>query len=395
MKRPITWTMASVLAVAGVIAVGATGATGATDSAATPSIPSTVVVTTDDTGADATEGADATDVADATEGADATDVAEATDSAGSEPVSSDPCADVAAPADTGAASSAPTDSSAIEALEIAVLSPDYAAQPAAKEAIDSFQAAAEAHGHSVTVVDTNSDNAAMNAEITTAVSQGVDAIVVAFGTPQEFGDGLADAADADIPVFGLDTGGVVEGIVVNVTTDNAFLGEQSAQAIIDEIGEGGTVAMIHFDPFEPVRLRAEAARALFEENGVEVVEYIQGDPEDSTGFAAAATGDLLTKYPEGELDAIWAGWDASALGAFQATVAADRTEVLITGVDGQDFAIAEVASGGNWIATVKQDWGVIATTELGLIEDFFAGEQPAETVVFVPAVVITADNACA
>ena len=84
-------------------------------------------------------------------------------------------------------------------------------QPAAKEAIDLFEAAAEANGHDATVVDTNSDNAAMNAELTTAVSQGVDAIVVAFGTPQEFGDGLADAAEAGMPVFGLDTGGVVEG----------------------------------------------------------------------------------------------------------------------------------------------------------------------------------------
>jgi ribose transport system substrate-binding protein len=304
---------------------------------------------------------------------------------------------------TSAPGSAPSDTATVatdgggesgEPLEIAVLSPDYAAQPASKEAIDLFQAAAEANGHTVTVVDTNSDNAAMNAEITTAVSQGVDAIVVAFGTPQEFGDGLADAVEAGIPVFGLDTGGVVDGILVNVTTDNAFLGEQSAQAIIDEIGEGGTVAMIHFDPFEPVRLRAEAARALFEENGIEIVEYIQGDPEDSTGFASAAVGDLLAKYPEGELDAIWAGWDASALGAYQATVAADRTEILVTGVDGQAFAIAEVATGGNWIATVKQDWAEIAATELDLIEAYFAGDEPAETVVYVPAVVITAENAC-
>ena len=112
-------------------------------------------------------------------------------------------------------------------------------------------------------------------------------------------------------MFGLDTGGVVEGILVNVTTDNR-LGEQSAQAIIDEIGEGGNVAMIHFDPFEPVRLRAEAARRCSRRVGVEVVEYVQGDPEDSTGFASAVVGDLLAKYPEGELDAVWAGWDASA-----------------------------------------------------------------------------------
>ena len=298
------------------------------------------------------------------------------------------------PPDGGTATAPAGSDTAGEALEIAVLSPDYAAQPAAKEAIDLFEAAATANGHTVTVVDTNSDNAAMNAEITTAVSQGVDAIVVAFGTPQEFGDGLADAAEAGIPVFGLDTGGVVEGILVNVTTDNRFLGEQSAQAIIDEIGEGGTVAMIHFDPFEPVRLRAEAARALFEESGVEVIEYVQGDPEDSTGFASAVVGDLLAKYPEGELDAIWAGWDASALGAYQATVAADRTEVLVTGVDGQEFAIAEVAKGGNWIATVRQDWPVISATVLDLIEGHFAGQDPAEEVVFIPAVVITAENAC-
>lgn len=282
---------------------------------------------------------------------------------------------------------------AADPLNIAVISPDYAAQPAAKEAIDDFTEQAEARGHTVTIVDTNSDNAAMNAEISTAVAEGVDAIVVAFGTPEEFGEGLADAVEAEVPVFGLDTGGSADGILVNVTTDNAFLGETSAQAIIDRLPNGGTVAMIHFDPFEPVRLRAEAAKALFEANNIEVVEYIQGDPADSTGFAAAAVGDLLVKYPEGELDAIWAGWDASALGAFQATEAADRTEVLITGVDGQPFAVAEVAMGGNWIATVKQDWGTIATTELGIIEGYLAGEPIEETVVFVPAVLITAENA--
>ena len=79
------------------------------------------------------------------------------------------------------------------------------------------------------LVDTESDNAAINGEITTAVAQGVDAIVTAFGTPQEFGEGLADAAEAGVPVFGLDTGGVVEPTLVNVTTDTGFLGEAVAR----------------------------------------------------------------------------------------------------------------------------------------------------------------------
>ena len=146
---------------------------------------------------------------------------------------------------------------------IFIVSPDYAAQPAAKEAIDQFVAAAEARGYTTDLVDTASDNAAINGEITTAVSQGVDAIVTAFGSPQEFGEGLAAAGAAGVPVFGLDTGGVVEPTLVNVTTDNKYLGEASAKAIIDALGGTGKVAIINFDPFEPVRLRAEAARAAF------------------------------------------------------------------------------------------------------------------------------------
>src|SRR5687768_1128010 len=55
-----------------------------------------------------------------------------------------------------------------------IISPDYAAQPAAKEAIDQFVLAAEARGYETNVRDTGSDNAAVNGEITTAVAQGVD-----------------------------------------------------------------------------------------------------------------------------------------------------------------------------------------------------------------------------
>jgi ribose transport system substrate-binding protein len=276
---------------------------------------------------------------------------------------------------------------------LAIISPDYSAQPAAKTAIDEFVTAAEAAGFTTSVVDTLSDNAKVNGEITTAVSQKVDAIVIAFGTPKEFGEGLADAKAANIPVFGLDTGGTEDPILVNVTTDNSFLGEASAQAMIDNLGADKSIVMIHFDPFEPVRLRAEAAKKLFEANGYKIIEYVQGDPADSTGFASKTVKDFLTKYPKGSIDGVWAGWDATALGAYQATQEAMRTEVVVTGVDGQDFARAEVAKGGNWIATVAQDWKAIAAKEVALILDFFNGTTPAEKVVFVPGSLITKDNA--
>jgi len=280
-----------------------------------------------------------------------------------------------------------------EARSIAVITPDYAAQPAVKEAVDLFISQAQERGYEVSLTDTDRNNAAISGEITTAVAQEVDAIVTAFGTPQEFGEGLANADAAGVPVFGLDTGGLVEPTIVNVTTDPGVLGSTTAQAIIDALGGEGQVAMIHFDPFEPVRLRAVTARELFEANGIEIVEYVQGSGEDPTGVAREIVLDLLVKYPEGELDAVWAGWDAAAQGAHLATQDAGRTEVLITGVDGQDFARAEVAKGENWIATVRQDWPVVASTLLDIIDAELAGEEHAEGTIYVDALLITAENA--
>ena len=272
------------------------------------------------------------------------------------------------------------------------MSPYYSDQPATKEVVDAFTAAAEANGHTVTLVDTKGDLAAVNGEIQNAVSEKVDAIVLGMGDPQEFSAGLSAAIEAKIPVFGLDAGSA-DGVVSNITSDNDFLGNTSAQALIDAMGGGTNVIVIHFDPFEPVRLRGAAARALFEEKGITIIEDIQGDPADSTGFAKTTVLDLLSKYGEGEVDGIWVAWDASALGAYQATVEAGRTEVEVVGVDGQDFAKAEVAKGGNWVATVRQDWAGIASKALEVIEAYLvSGTQP-EPVVVVPGELITKDNA--
>ena len=279
-----------------------------------------------------------------------------------------------------------------EITDIAIVSPYYSSQPATKEVVDAFTEDAEAAGFNVTMVDPRGDLAAVNSEIENAISQGAGAIALGMGDPLEFGAGLAVAIDQNIPVFGLDAG-AVDGITANITSDNEFLGEVSAQQMIDALGGEGQIAIIHFDPFEPVRLRAQAARALFDEAGIEVIEDIQGDPADSTGFAQTTVQDLLSKYPEGELDGVWVAWDASALGAFQATQETGRNEVIVTGVDGQDFARVEVAKGLNWIATVRQDWPGIAAKAVEVIEDCSAGTAPADQVITVEGELITAENA--
>lgn len=276
---------------------------------------------------------------------------------------------------------------------LAVISPYYSNQPATKEVVDAFQKDAEAAGYKLLPLkDTKGDLAAVNNEMQNAVSQKVAAIVLGMGDPKEFGAGLKAAVDAKIPVFGLDAG-VADGITANITSDNDFLGTKSAEAMEKAIGGKGKVIMIHFDPFEPVRLRDAAAKKYFESKGIEIIEYIQGDPADSTGFAKTKILELLTKYKKGEVQGVWAGWDASALGAYQATQEAGRTEVFVTGVDGQDFARAEVKKGGNWVVTVRQDWPTIASTAVTTITAALDGKAPANPLVVVPGVVLDKTNA--
>ncbi|HQV57546.1 MAG TPA: substrate-binding domain-containing protein, partial [Ilumatobacteraceae bacterium] len=275
---------------------------------------------------------------------------------------------------------------------LAVISPYYSSQPATKEVVHAFQKDAEAAGYKVTVKDTKNDMAAVNTEMETAVSQKVAAIVLGMGDPKEFSAGLAKAKAAKVPVIGLDSGSA-DGITCNVTSDNDFLGTTSAQALIDAMGGKGKVGILHFDPFEPVRLRGAAARKLFKEKGIEIIEDVQGDPADSTGFAKKTVLEWLTKYPAGQINGVYAAWDATADGAYQATQEANRQDVFVVGVDGQDFARAAVKQGKTWVATVSQDWKGIAAAAVTAVSDLLTKGTAPAPVITVKGELITKANA--
>jgi ribose transport system substrate-binding protein len=275
------------------------------------------------------------------------------------------------------------------AKTVAIVSPYLSQQPATKEVVDKFTADAKAKGWTVTTVDTNNDFAKMNTEITRAVNQKVSAVVLGMGDPKQLGPGLSAAKRANIPVIGLDAG-VADGITANVTSDNKFLGETSAKAMIDAIGGKGSVLMFTYDDFEPVRVRGQAAKAYFAAQGIKVMDYVRIDAPNGLADAKAKAKDALAKYPAGKISGIWCAWDQAANGAYQAVEAAGRTDVKVTGVDGQDFALAAIEKKGAWVATVKQDWTGIAAKATDVLGAVFDGKAPAEQQNLVPGQLVTA-----
>ncbi|MEO7589465.1 MAG: substrate-binding domain-containing protein [Arachnia sp.] len=274
-----------------------------------------------------------------------------------------------------------------KAVSVQVLTP-YLANAATKEVIDLFQADGEKRGWDVSVVDTAGDMNKLNSAFQDAAAQKPDAIVLGTGDPTQISLGLKAAADAGVPVFAIDAG-AADGIVANVTSDNADLGKQSAQALIDAMGGKGAVVMLTHDPHPGVRARAVGAKKTFEDAGITVLEAKHVEVPGPVENARASVQDIMSARAD-EVTGIWGGWDEPALGAVQALEAAGITNVPVVGVDGQDFALAEIEKGGPFVSTVKQDWPAIATKVADLVEAKVVNSQDPETNNFeLPGSLIT------
>lgn len=293
--------------------------------------------------------------------------------------------------DTGATESE-TQSQAEEPKQVAVVTP-YMANETTAYVIERFEEEAEKRGWQVTVTDTAGDFNLLVSRIEDAVVQDVDAVVLGMGDPAQMTKGLEAAQEESIPVFGLDAG-VTEGVTLNVTSDNTALGQTSAAALIDAIGGEGNVIMFTHDPHPGVRERAAAADGAFAAaDGITILEKQHIDVPGPVENARAITEDLLTAYPdEGSIAGIWAGWDEPALGATQAIEAAGRAEIAVVGIDGTNFARAEIAAGGPFVATVAQDFDAMAASLADLIEAYFEGEQPSEEWYKLPGNLVTQDD---
>jgi ribose transport system substrate-binding protein len=271
-----------------------------------------------------------------------------------------------------------------EAKRIALVTP-YMANATTAYAIKQFQLYAGQEGWQVTVSDTAGDFGLLVSRIEDAVTQKYDAIVLGMGDPAQMTQGLKSAQAAGIPVFGLDAG-TGEGVLLNVTSDNTALGMRSAEILAKAIGGKGKVVMFTHEPHPGVRARAAGAAAEFAKYpGITVIQKIHIGVPGPVDNARKITEDLLTASPaKGSIDGIWAGWDEPAYGAVQAINRAGRGEIKVVGIDGTDFAKAEIAKKGPFISTIQQDFDGMAKLLTGLVKDTLAGKKPGQDLYKIP-----------
>ena len=89
-------------------------------------------------------------------------------------------------------------------------------------------------GAEVSVINTDNDFSELASRIEDVVSAGTDGIVLVSADPGQLSNQLQEAFDAQIPVFGCDSG-FIEGMQINATSDNYQMGELIVKYLFEGI----------------------------------------------------------------------------------------------------------------------------------------------------------------
>lgn len=286
-----------------------------------------------------------------------------------------------------------TDGQGLAGKKISVMTP-YLTSVTTNQMAGYIEEKLTAAGAEVFVIDTANDFAELASRIEDVVASGTDGIVLVSADPNQVANQLQDAFDEGIPVFGCDSG-FIEGMQLNATSDNYQMGEQIVRYLFEDLmGKKGTVIALTHRPHPGVVKRCEAFDELLKEYpDITLITEQHVPAEQPINDAQEIMANLLTANSQKDsITAVFAAWDEPAIGAARALAEAGRSEVLVTGVDGNEQAVQMIREGSNLKATVRQNFEGMAELVCGGLEKYFNGEPLEPGEVYAPAELVTAGD---
>ena len=282
----------------------------------------------------------------------------------------------------------------LEGKKISIMTP-YLSSVTTYQMVENLQAGLEKEGAEVTVSDTANDVSKLASRIEDEVTAQREGIILVSADPSQLENQLQEAFDANIPVFGCDSG-FIEGMQVNATSDNYQMGQLITDYLFNDLmgGEGNVIALTH-RPHPGVVKRCEAFDdAIATNDKISLITEQHIPAEQPINDAQDTVENLLLSNPEkGSITAIWCGWDEPAIGATQACMEAGRDEILVVGVDGNEQAVDLIKQGTNLKATVKQNFDGMADIVLEQMKLLYTGKEIEKGDMYADATLITQENA--
>lgn len=246
---------------------------------------------------------------------------------------------------------------------------------------DTFVEECETRGWECSFVDANLDSATQMSGLGDLLNKGIDILVVATWWPDMLADVFEQCAEKGIPVFLIDRTDVPESIYDNTTyyigTDPYDCGWVGGTWMSDYCKENGIESMnvlLVGNLGETSMKRYYGWFDALEANGIslnELQQYSAGE----RAKAMTAAEDALTAYSEGEVDIIFGNSAQDSLGAYDACVAANRSEITVFGFDGENDEVALIDAGTQYLATIDQNPIGMTKMAAEAIQRFLDGED--------------------
>lgn len=246
-------------------------------------------------------------------------------------------------------------------------------------------------GYEATIFDSQNDPAKEAAHFENIVASGYRAVL--FNATDADGSvaNVMRARQADIPVFTMDREiNSQDAAVSQVLSDNYAGAVSLGQYFVEQLGEQGRyVELLGIVTDNNTWNRSKGFHSVVD-RFPELKMVAQQSAEFDRSRALEVMESILQAQPE--IDAVFCGNDAMALGAYQALLAAGRADkVKVFGFDGSDDAVKAVAE-GRVAATAMQYPKVMAKTVAEFADRYLKGERNLPARVPVAVDVVTREN---
>src|SRR5690606_13318604 len=172
----------------------------------------------------------------------------------------------------------------------------------------------------------------------------------------------------------------INGVTLTSQDDEA-LAQYALDQLVKEQGGDAKIVYLWVDGFPPMVRRNTVYQDVLAKNpGIKEVERFGVASDNTSVDTQNAVAAMLAKHPKGEIDAIFATWDAFAIGAARALIEAGRTEIKIYGIDvsNADLQIMQEEN-SPWVATAAVDPKMIGAVNVRLLAKKLAGEETPQT----------------
>lgn len=288
---------------------------------------------------------------------------------------------------------------AAQALEIAWVHSNAAAQSEqrVKAGFEAWLAESGKSDWNVSFLDSAGSGEATASNIQDAANRGVGAIIITMSDLRASRAAIDAAVAAGIPVFSVDSG-YIDGVVVDVTTNNWAMSSDVSPYLLDELGGKGNIIFLRMAEHHGTRKRGDVMEDVLKE--YPDVKVLAEHNIDYTAFfedTSRTMEDYAARFGA-EINAVWAPWDEPAQAAINALTAAGITGVKVIGIDGHPQAVAEVCKPDSMmIATVSQPFEGMGAQVGQWIDEIVVNGKPADDVipsktVYMDAPLVTKKN---